>query len=91
MNDLISDKDKERFENQLEESTEIFSFNKDDDVYEDENGFFIESRNSITKENIKMQDIKSDVINTKENDEQMKSQVYKHFPLITSNERDNNN
>jgi hypothetical protein len=80
MNDLISDKDKKRFENQLEESTEIFSFNKDDDVYEDENGFFIESRNSITKENIKMQDIKSEVINTKENDEQMKSQVYKHFP-----------
>jgi hypothetical protein len=32
MNDLISDKDKERFENQLEESTEIFSFNKDDDA-----------------------------------------------------------
>jgi hypothetical protein len=80
MNDLISDKDKERFENQLEESTEIFSFNKDDDVYEDENGFFIESRNSISKENIKMQDIKSEVINTNENDEQMKSQVYKKFP-----------
>ena len=91
MNDLISDKDKKRFENQLEESTEIFSFNKDNDVYEDENGFFIESRNSITKENIKMQDIKSEVINTKENDEQMKSQVYKQFPLIKSNERDNNN
>ena len=79
MNDLISDKDKKRFENQLEESTEIFSFNKDDDVYEDENGFFIESRNSISKENIKMQDIKSEVINTKENDEQMKSQAYKQF------------
>jgi len=57
MNDLISDKDKERLEKQLEESTEIFSFNKDDDVYEDENGFFIESKNSITKDNIKMQDI----------------------------------
>jgi len=28
--------------------------NKEDDVYEDENGFFLESRNIISKENIKI-------------------------------------
>ena len=39
---------------QLEETTEIFNMNKEDDVYEDENGFFLESRNIISKEKIKI-------------------------------------
>ena len=54
MNDLISDEDKHRLNNQLEEPTEMYSINNDDDVKQDENGFYIESKNKLSKENTKI-------------------------------------
>ena len=48
MNDLISDEDKHRLNNQLEEPTEMYSINNDNDVYQDEHGFYIESKNKLS-------------------------------------------